>query len=201
MKVMKRLGLFALLIVLVLAAIGCGKAPDAQAGQATAALQAAEDAGAPQYAPDAWGRAKQTVDRMRAEIAAQGKRFGLFRGYGKARSLAAEALKLANQALADADAKKKQLGSEATATIAELAKSLESARSQLSKLPRIRGLDASALKSELSAAGKQLDQARKNLTAGAFDKAMAVASQAREAITKVLRAIEKATGVPVSRKR
>ncbi len=198
---MKRIGLFALVIVLVLGVAGCGKAPEAKLAQATAALQAADAAGAPEYAPDAWSRAKQAVDRMKAEVEAQGKRFALFRGYGKAKSLADEALKLANQALADADAKKRQLGSEATATIAELAKSLESARSQLAKLPRIRGLDAAALKSELNAAGKQLDQARNSLAAEAFDKALAVASRAREGITKVLRAIEKATGVPASRKR
>ncbi len=198
---MKRLGLFALVIVCVLGVAGCGKAPDAQLAQATTTLKAAEAAGAPQYAADAWGRAKQAVDRLKAEVEAQGKRFSLFRGYGKARSLAEEALKLANQALADANAKKRQLGEEVTATIAGLAKSLESARSQLSKLPRIRGLDATALKAQLAAAGTQLDQARKSLTAEAFDKAMALASQAREGITKVLTAIEKATGVPVPRKR
>jgi hypothetical protein len=201
MKVMKRLGLFALLIVMVLAVSGCSKPPDSQMQQATAALQAAEAAGAPQYASDAWNRAKQAVDQMKAELSAQDKRFALFRNYGKVTALAGDALRLAKQALADADAKKKQLGSEVTATLAELGKSLESARNQLSRLPRIKGLDAGALKAALSAAGRQLDQARTSLSAGAFDKAMAVASQAREAITKVLRAIEKATGAPPSRKR
>ena len=198
---MKRLGLFALLVVAVLMIAGCGKAPDTKLAQATAALQAAEAAEAPQYAPDAWGRAKQAVDQMKAERSAQDKKVGLFRNYGKVAALAGDALRLANQALADADAKKKQLGSEVTATLAELGKSLESARNQLTKLSRIKRAVAAALKSELSAAGKQLDQARTNLTAGAFDKAMAVASQAREAITKVLKAIEKATGAPPSRKR
>jgi hypothetical protein len=201
MNVMKQLGLFALLIVMVLAFAGCGKAPDTPVAQATAALQAAEAAGAPQYASDAWNRAKQAVDRMKAEFAAQSKRFALFRNYGKVRSLAVEALRVANQALADADAKKKQLGGEVTATLAELGKSLEAARIKLSRLPRIKGLDAAALKSGLSAAGKQLDQARTSLAAGAFDKAMATASLARDAITKVLKAIEKATGAPPSRKR
>ena len=198
---MKRLGLLAVMMVMVLVVVGCGKAPDAKLAQATAALQAAEAAGAPQYAPDAWDRAKQAVDKMKAELAAQGKRFALFRNYGKVTALAGDALRLANQALAGADAKKKQLSSEVTATLAELGKSLESARSKLSKLPRMKGLDAAALRSALSAAGRQLDQARTNLAAGAFDRAMAVASQAREAITKVLKAIEKATGAPPSRKR
>lgn len=198
---MKRLGLFALLIVMVLAVAGCGKAPDTPLAQATAALQAAEAAGAPQYASDAWNRAKQAVDRMTAEFEAQGKRFALFRNYGKVKALAGEALRMAKQAAADADARKKQLSGEVTSTLAELGKSLEAARNQISRLPRIKGLDVGALKSQLNAAGKQLDQARTNLTAGAFDKAMAVASQAREAITKALKAIEKAKGSPPSRKR
>jgi hypothetical protein len=198
---MKRLSLLALLIVMATLIAGCGKAPDAQLEQASKALQAAEDAGAPQYAPEAWNRAKETADRMKAELEAQSKRFALFRNYGKVRTLAEQAARLSEQALADANSRKTQLRGEVTAMIAELNASLESARSQISRVPRSKGLDAASLRSSLNAAGRQLDLARSNLAAGALDSAMAVAAQARDTINGVLRAIERATGIPASKKR
>ena len=198
---MKRLSLLALLIVMAILIAGCGKAPDAQLEQASKALQAAEAAGAPQYAPEAWKRAKEAADRMKAESEAQGKRFALFRNYGKVRTLAEQAARLSEQALADANSRKTQLRGEVSALIAELDTSLESARSQLYRVPRSKGLDVASLRSSLNGAGRQLDQARSNLAAGALDSAMAVAAQAREGINGVLRAIERATGIPASKKR
>ena len=196
---MKRLYLLGLSILVVLLFVGCGKAPDAQLKQATAALQAAEAAGAPQYAADAWSRAKQAVDQLKAELDKQAKRFGLFRSYGKARTLAAQALKLSDQALADANSKKAQMRSDVTGMIGDITASLESARKQLARLPRIK--NAAALKSSLNTAAGQLDQARKDMAAGALDNAQAVAAKARDRITSVLKAIEAATGGSKSRKK
>lgn len=198
---MKRLTLLALLVVAALALVGCGKPPDALSTQATAALQAAEAAGAAQYAPDSWERAQQAMDQMKAAIAAQAKRFSLFRSYGKAKALATDALRLAQQALTDANAKKRQLGDEVTATISELTTLLESARSQVSRLPRLRGVDPAALRSQLNGAGRLIDQARTKLADDAFDSALETASRAREAIAKVLREVERVTGGSKSKKR
>lgn len=197
---MKRLILIALGLVMLLVFTGCGKAPDAQLKAATAALQAAEDAGAPRYAPEAWNRAKQALDKMKAELDKQSKK-SLFRNYGKVKSLADEATRFAKQALTDTNTKKTQLTNEVTGMIADLGAQLKSARDQLSRLPRVRTLDTAAQRSTLNSAGVQLDQARANLAAGALDSAMAAASQARDGITKVLKAIEKATGKPTSPKR
>jgi hypothetical protein len=198
---MKKLSLLAILLVTAIILVGCGKAPDTQVKQATSALQAAEAAGAPQYASEAWNRAKEAVDRMKAELEGQNRRFSLFRNYGKVKALAGEAIRLSEQALADANSRKTQLRGEVTSLLAELEDSLASARSQLSRVPRSKGLDAASLRSSLNAAGRQLDQARSNLAAGALDSAMAVAAQARQTINGVLRAIEKATGLPASKKR
>ena len=198
---MKRLYLFTLSIIIVVIFAGCGKLPDAQLEQATAALQAAEAAGAPQYAPDAWSLAKQAADKMNAELDSQKKKLGLLRSSGKLRTLAEQAARLAEQARTVAEAKKTQLRGEVTAMIAEINTSLEAARNQLARLRRTKGLDVASARSSLNAAGKQLEQARADLAAGALDRAMASAAQAREGITKVFKAIEKATGVPASRKR
>ncbi len=198
---MKKLSLLALSLVMASILVGCGKAPDAQVKQANNALQTAEAAGAPQYAPEAWNRAKEAVDRMKAELQAQDRRISLFRNYGKVKTLAEQAVRLSEQALADANSRKTQLRAEVATELAQLDASLASARSQLSRVPRSKGLDAASLRSSLNAAGRQLDQARSRLAAGALDSAMAVAAQARDAINRVLRAIEKATGLPASKKR
>lgn len=198
---MKRIVLLAVLAVAALALVGCGKAPDAQVKQVTAALQAAEDAGAPQYAADAWNRAKQAADQVKAAVAAQAKRFSLFRNYGKATRMAADALRLAQQALSEANANKDQLAGEVKGAIADLNAQLDSARKRLSSLPRIRGLDAAALRSQLNAAGGMLVQAQTRLADEQYDSALATAAKAREAITNVLRVIERATGGSTSKKR
>lgn len=198
---MKRIVLLAVLVAAALALVGCGKAPDAQVKQVNAALQSAEEAGAPLYAPDAWNRAKQAVDQMKAAVEAQAKRFSLFRSYGKATRLATDALRLAQQALSEANAKKSQLSGEVTATIADLNAQLDAARKRLAGLPRIRGLDSAALRSQLNAAGGMLVQAQAKLGDEQFDSALATAAKAREGIQQVLRAIEKATGGTSSRKR
>ncbi len=198
---MKKLSLLTLSLVMAAILVGCGKAPDPQIKQAANALQTAEAAGAPQYAPEAWKRAKEAVDSMKAELQAQDRRLSLFRNYGKVKKLAVEAVRLSEQALADANSRKTQLRAEVTNELAQLDASLASARSQLTRVPRSKGLDTASLRSSLNAAGRQLDQARSNLAAGAVDSAMAVAAQARDAINRVLRAIEKATGLPASKKR
>ena len=198
---MKRLGLLALSIVMAAVIAGCGKPPDAQLQQAAKDLQAAQEAGAAQYAPEAWNRATAAAERMKAEQASQDRRFGLFRSYRQVRTLAAEVSRLAGQALAEANSKKTQLRGELAAMIDELDASMQSARRQLSAVPRSKGLDIASLRSSLGAAGRQLDQARSNLGSGAYDSGLAAAARAREAINGVFRAIERATGLPASKKR
>jgi hypothetical protein len=197
---MKRYSVVALCLAVVVVLAGCGKPPNTQIQQATAALQAAQDAGAPKYAPDAWARAQQAMDKLKSEIAAQAKKFSLFRNYGAARTLADAALRTADQAKADALTRKK-LAQDADTAVAELGKFLQTARGRLASVTRARGLDVNAMKALLAGAGQQLDKARTELGAGRFDSALSAASQGREAVTKVLAAIEKATGRPASKKR
>jgi hypothetical protein len=197
---MKRIGVLAFSLAVALIMAGCAKPPENLLLQATAALQAAQNAGAAKYAPDAWAAAQQALDEFKAELAAQAKKFSLFRSYGKARSLGEAALKAADRARDEALAQKK-LASDAQTAVVELRRLLQSARNRLAALPRTRGLDAAELRTMLDSAGRQLDRAQADLTAGSYDEALATASQARGTIAKVLTTIEKATGGPASKKR
>jgi hypothetical protein len=198
---MKRISLLALTALLALIAAGCTRPPEAQIQQATSALQAAQAAGAPTYAPEAWSGAQQAMDQLNAELKKQGQRFSLFRSYARARSLAQTVVTDADQARTQAESKIAQLRSDATKTIAELRNTLQSARNQLAAVPRAAGLDTAALKTRLDRATQQLDQAQADLNAGQFDRSTASAAQARDNITAVLRAIEQVSGRAPSRKR
>jgi hypothetical protein len=198
---MKRFLLLTFSIVVTLVVASCARLPGPQTEQAEAALQAAEAAGAQKYAPDAWNTAKQAVDRMNAELAAQDKKFRLFRTFKKARSLAEEATASANQAKVEADKNIAKLRSDVTTMIAELRSTLQSARTQLSGLPSSTAVGTASLRSRLNEAGRLLDQAQTELNAEQIDSAMASAGGARENIRAVLRAIEQAEGRPAAKKR
>jgi hypothetical protein len=197
---MKKIGVLAFSLAVVLIMTGCAKPPENLLLRATAALQAAQNAGAAKYAPDAWATAQQALDKLKAELAAQAKKFSLFRSYAQARALGEAALKAADRARDEALAQKKLAGDAQTAVV-ELRRLLQSARSQLAALPRTSRLDVAGLRTMLDGASRQLDRAQTDLTAGRFDEAMATASQARGTVAKVLTTIEKATGRPASKKR
>jgi hypothetical protein len=198
---MRRWVILALLILAAVVLVGCAKPPADVVQQARSALQAAEAAGAPEHAPAAWDRAKQAAERLEAELARQEHRWKLLRRYGLARSLAEQAATAAKQALAEASTKSSQLRAEIGKTIEDLKGLLLSARSQLSRLPGSAGVDRVQLRSSLDAAGRALDQAQADMDGGRFDAAQRNASQARDRITAVLRALEKQAGRPSSKKR
>lgn len=198
---MKRFIVLAFPIAVILIVASCARPPGPQTEQAEAALEAAEAAGAQKYAPDAWNKAKQAMERMNAELAAQDKKFSLFRTFKKARTLAEEATTSANQAKVEADKNIAKLRSDVTTMIAELKSTLQSARTQLSRLPSSTAVGTANLRSRLNEAGRLLDQAQAELNAEQIDSAMASTGGARENIMSVLRAIEQATERPAAKKR
>lgn len=198
---MKRLIVFALSIVVALVVTACAKSPEVQIQQAGTALEAAEAAGAQVYAPDAWNRAKQAMERLNAELSAQDQRLRLFRNFNNARTLAEEAMNAADQAKAEADTKKAQLRADSAKMIADVKSSLQSARTQLSGLPRTAAVNTANLRSRLDEAGRLLDKAQSEMIAERFDSAMASAGGARDNVVAVFRAIERATPRPAARKR
>jgi DNA repair exonuclease SbcCD ATPase subunit len=198
---MKRIVIFAFSIVVALLVTSCAKSPETLIQQAETALEAAEAAGAQTYAPDAWNRAKQAMESLNAELSAQNQRFGLFRNFNSARSLAEEVTNAADQAKAEADRKKAQLRADSTKMIADVKSSLQSARNQLSGLPRTAAVNTTNLRLKLDEAGRLLDKAQSELGIERFDSAMASAGGARDNIVEVLRVIEQASPRPAAKKR
>jgi hypothetical protein len=198
---MKRFVVVVLSVVVTLLVISCAKLPEAEIDQAGTALAAAEAAGAQKYAPDAWNRAKQAMEMLNAELSAQGEKFRLLRNFKTAGTLAEEAVNFANQARAEADKKKAQLRADITKLIADVKNYLQSARTQLSGLPRTAALNTANLRSRLDAAEGLLEKAQSELAAERFDSAMASAGEARDSAVGVLRTIEQAVPRPAVKKR
>ena len=200
---MRRNSLFALAVVVVVALLisGCSKPPESQIQQATAAFQAAEAAGAATFAPEAWNRAKQAMDRLRAELDAQGKKNGLLRSYRQARVLADDAARLSRQAGTEAARKKEQLASDAAAAIADAKTRLQAAQGRLAALPRGSGLDIAALRSTLGQAAQLIAEAEADLGAERLESAGEKASQASELIRRVQEQMERVSGQSPSKKR
>jgi hypothetical protein len=198
---MKRLIGTAFSIVAAVLLVSCGKPPETDIQQAADALAAAETAGAPEYAPDAWSQAKQSMERLNAELASQDHRFRLLRNFSRARRLAGEVTNSANQAAAEAGRRKAELRTEVAGMIAEVRSSLRSARAQLSALSGSRALNITDLRSKLDRAEGLLNRAQSDMDAEQFDSAMAGAGQAREDVVDVLRAIERVSPRPAVKKR
>jgi DNA repair exonuclease SbcCD ATPase subunit len=198
---MKRFHVFVAAIVFTVLVSSCAKTPDEQVQQAEAALEAAEEAGAQRYAPDAWRRAKESMERLNAELSVQEEKFRLFRNFKTARILAEEALSAADQAKDEAESKKAQLRAEIAGMIADVKGSLQSARNQLSGLTATAALSTTSLRSKLDEAGRLVDKAQLEMDGQRFDSAMASASEARDMIVDVLRTIERLAPRPAVKKR
>jgi DNA repair exonuclease SbcCD ATPase subunit len=198
---MKRFVVVVLSVVVTLLVISCAKLPEAEIDQAGTALAAAEAAGAQKYAPDAWNRAKQAMERLNAELSAQDQKFRLLRNFKTAGTLAEDAMNAANQAKAEAEKKKAQLRADITKLIADVKNYLQSARTQLSGLPWTAAVNTANLRSRLDAAEGLLEKAQSEMVAERFDSAMASAGDARDSVVGVLRTIEQAAPRPAVKKR
>jgi hypothetical protein len=198
---MKRIVFLVLLIVAVLLVTACGKPPETQIQESREAYRAAEEAGAPKYAAEAWNRARQAMEALDAELEAQNGKFSLFRSYRKAAELAEQLATAAKEAGAETTRRTSELRNELSGMIADLKSLLQTARTRLASLPRGAAVDAAALRARLSSAGERIDQAQRSLDAGRYDEAMARAGDARETIRTVLRAVDSAAPPAPSKKR
>jgi hypothetical protein len=186
---------FGLVLIAGLALIaGCAKAPQMDIDAARASIEAAKTAEAPEYAPRALASAQDAVSAMDAELAAQQKKFALFRSYKKAKELAAAAKTAGDQAAQTAATEKEKARQEATNLIAQSKAALEEAKAMLAKAPRGKGTqaDIKALESDLAAAEMALVEVDNVFASGKFLQAKAKANAAMAQIQNVKNAIQAA---------
>ncbi len=174
-------------LALAVAAGGCAQKPVDEIAAATQALDQARAESAGEYAPEAWAAAQEADARLQAELAAQDKKFALFRSYGTARALAAEVEGKAEKATQEAAAAKAQMKEEATKLIADVRTALADLRQALQHAPTGKGAqaDLAAMRADADGVEATLAEAENALGAGDYKTAKTKAESALATIERI----------------
>ena len=185
---------FATPCLALLAVTGCSQAPVREIDSARASLEAARQAQAPDYAPDAWNTATGTESALDAELRAQDQKVALFRSYDRTVALAAELDRAGKAAAEQAVAKKEGMKTEVAALLDRAAAEIASAQKAVSGAPRGKGTEAdlTSLKSDAAGLDAQLKEARTAFDAGDLVSAKAKADAVIDAASRMRDEIERA---------
>lgn len=193
---MKRL-MTILLVPALCLAVGCGKAPTDQLGEAEKAVMDAKLAGAQAYVAEDYAKLEGMLANAKAELADQNGKFVLFRDYGKTEQMLA-AVKAETPKLIGDIAKKKAEAKDAAVKAHEAAvDAVKKTQALVAKAPvgkdraAVEAIknDAKALTASLNEVQMAMDQ-EDYLTAQAKakavqDKSQALSSEVRGALAKV----------------
>jgi hypothetical protein len=195
MRIVRLCAAAALLSVLA----ACAHPPQAEIDAARAALDSASrNSDVVTYAPDALRRAQEKLDALDMEMALQLKRSGLTRSYDTAAALAKETADLAARAGTDAVAAKQQVAADAAALLDELTTALPGFERKVwaaRGVPRIKMDLIRPLQLVPDQARAALDDARKDIAAGAFAAAKARLMTARDQLSSTEETITEQTRI------
>jgi hypothetical protein len=186
--------MFGLLMLALVVMVGCAKPPEESIQAVGAAIEAAQQAGAADYAPDSLKAAEDAKAQLDAELKTQQDKFALFRSYQKATELANAAKAAGEKAAGDAKTRKEQVKQEAQTLINEAKTDLTAAQEMLKKAPRGKGTqqDIKALEGDLQGVASSLTEAESAFTAERYLDAKAKAEAAKSTIGNVKTQIETA---------
>lgn len=180
------------ILVLGLAMLaGCAKPPTPAVDAANAALQAAKDAGAADYAPASLREAESAIAEMNAELEAQSKKFALTRSYKQASTYAANAKAAADKAAADAVTGKQEAKADAEALLEQAKTAMDEANAALATAPRGKGsdMDIKMMKSDMESVANQIAegesahaQERYNESKAKFESALNMANNVKSQV-------------------
>ncbi|HKI86103.1 MAG TPA: DUF4398 domain-containing protein [Thermoanaerobaculia bacterium] len=162
---------------LSLLAVGCAQPPKDQMDSAKQAMSAAQQAGAPEYAPDAWDKAQKAMNAAQAEVDAQNAKFALFRSYKNAKDLLSQATTAANDAKTAGETAKKKAQADAQAALDAVKGSISQAEDLMGQLEKCRrkpkgfAQDMEQLSGTLDGLKKQEADAESAMTSGDYNKA------------------------------
>jgi hypothetical protein len=194
---MRRTLVAVLAALTLLLVVGCSKPPEQEITAATQAFDSAKMAEAPDYAPEAYRVASDSLNAaMALKKEADGK-FVLFRSYSKSKAMFVRAQALANEASTKAAAEKEKVRLEVTDMLTQAKALLDSANVALKKAPRGKGskADIELIKTDLAAATTAFDDANADFTAGKYKTAKAKLEAMMQKCRMVMEEIDKARGM------
>lgn len=188
---MRKITFGLLMLVLVFAVAGCAKPPEQDINAAKAAIEAAQQAGASDYAPESLNKANDLKAQLDAELKTQEEKFALFRSYKKATELAQQAKAAGETAATDAATKKEQVKAEAQTLINDAKTALTEAQDMLAKAPKGKGTqaDIEAMKNDLTTAGTALTDAETSFNGERYLDAKSKAEAVKNQIAGVKSAV------------
>jgi hypothetical protein len=199
MKIARAFAALALLSVLA----ACVQPPQAEIDAARAAVDAASrNPDVFTYAPDALRGVQEKMSALDAEVAAQAKRSPLSRSYEAAAALARETEALAARAGADAVAAKQQVAEDAAGLAEEITAAIPGFESRVwaaKRVPRIKLDTIAPLQLVPDQARAALEDARRDISSGAFAAAKARLMAARDQLASSEETITEQTRIARSR--
>ena len=182
------------LITLLLLAAACAKEPAEETQRVDSAVAAARTDAVREYAPDALDQAEKAASAFHEELAAQKEKYFWSRSYDKAKSLADDAVTAAQDASTTAEANKQKMKDEVTKLAEDAKKAVESAFNDLGTAPVGKGnkADIEAMKGELQAAQKSLDEMDSEISAEKYKEAKVRADSAIATAQRIQQAVEQA---------
>jgi len=199
MRYLRPLVLLAVLIALA----SCAKPPQAEIDAARAALDAAaKSADVVTYAPDELRAAQEKLAALDAEVAAQARRSPLARNYDQARVLARDSADAAANALTAAAAAKEQVAHEAASLADEITATIPQFESKVwaaKRVPRIKLDMITPLATLPDQARTIVNDARQDITAGAFASAKAKLQAVKDQLSACEETIAEQTRIARSR--
>jgi hypothetical protein len=166
------------LLALVFFASGCQKPPTAEITAAREAIDVAQSAGAPEYAPASWAATAEARDQLDVELQAQqDKTFAFTRSYASAQLLAVDVKTAAEKATADAVAGKEAARTAALQSIDQVRAMSVEVRELMDRAPQGKGTaaDLAALRSDAGATESSLAEAESAYAAEKYLEAKAKA--------------------------
>jgi flagellin-like hook-associated protein FlgL len=184
-----------ILAVAVLVLGACAKPPTAEIEAATAAVAKAEaDSDAVLYAGPSVSRAKDSLARMQAAVAAK--------QYDDAKTLAQETIQAAEKAITDGAVAKNRARDESTALLLAVKTALAETDAALTAAAKVRGinLDVAGTDREIQAAGKVVDAMGTDVSSGKYSEALTKGQSVRSTLGTIQQRISTAVQA-VSRKK
>ena len=173
---------------------GCADVPSQEIDTAKQAIDAAKNAQAPDYAPDAWRVASDAQARLEAELSAQEQRYALLRTYDATKQLAREVKDAADHAATQAATGKQQARDEAMKLMAQARDAMDRAQQNLAHAPRGKGTEADlvSLKADADAVGTTIQEMQAAFDSGDYVGAKIKAESVISAAQQVENDIERA---------
>ncbi len=182
---MKRILPLAVSAGLGLLALACAKEPTADVTAAENAVAVAQDAGAPEYAPEAMDAALTAQAALESELRLQAGRLAFLRSYGKTATLAAALRTSADAAATQAVSGKERTKNDVIALLAGVRASVVTAKQALAGAPK--GLaDLGTMHSDVAIVEASLPSIDEAFSTGRYREAKAKAQAAKDTLDRII---------------